>query len=320
MRQLVSIFLSLLVSVFGVGAVWAQGASELVLSASPTQISPGERVEVVLEIKSAGGGNVSIGNVSIPGTDGWRLVGNSTQTSVRSINGQSMVSTLVKQTYVVPVGGTFTLGPATMQGVSGESNTVVVNVRTGNSGQVTAPTATPTVPATNTPSLSNVVGTVSVTPAPTEAPRVIKDTRAAESVAATQGEEWNSSLIVQGAILVIVAGLMLYLWRRYKQYQGPVGDRAAEILSEPVMVWDISSQDLDTAADVKAATMKYVHRKYGIATGSKTTEEVIRELQKKKVTEVFAVERLLRDCDKARFGGSEEAVEKLREEYGKLVG
>ena len=312
MRRIFSLLVSLVLTLVLVDGVWAQGTSELVLSVSPSQVSSGDRVAVTLEVKSAGGSSVSIGNVSIPGTDAWRLVGNSNRTSVQSINGQSMVSTLVTQTFVVPSEGTYTLGPATMQGVSGESNTVVVNVGTGSSGQLTAPTVTP--------SLSNTIGGVSVSPQPTEAIRVIKDTRAVDSVEDTQGREWDSSLIVNGAILVIVAGLILYLWRRYKQYQGPVSVRTSEVLAEPVMVWDMGSQYLDTAADVKAATMKYVHRKYRIATGSKTTEEVIRELQKKKATEVFRIEKLLRDCDKARFGGSEEAVEKLREDYGKLEG
>jgi hypothetical protein len=273
----------------------AQSATEvgLRLDVDKRRVEVGESLTLTLEFKQVATGSSSVmQEPSIPTPENFQIRGNSSTTQITMMNGQTMQVSTTTFELVATKAGEATVGPALLiyqddQGMRRQvkSNEIHVTVveKTGFSlfGKKKAepPVANPVPPAANTPD----------------------DLRAIKGL--PPDFPWLKFLF-WSVVLVLIIGFFVRQLRKWKRTPGkavPPGKAAELRAAFKKLNDDLSAEQF--CLGLSNLVRECLQYRYGFSAVDFTTEEILKELEKQKMSadERGGTEKCLKTCDRVLY-------------------
>ncbi|HUO57231.1 MAG TPA: BatD family protein [bacterium] len=261
------------------------------------QVQVGENLTLTLEFKQVGSGNSSVmGEPQISTPEHFEIRGQTSSTQVNMINQQTMAISTTRLELTATKPGTETLGPALLiyQDASGKkqeikSNVATVTVVEKSGFSLFGKKSAPAPPPAN-----------QTAPPPPQAP--------ADDLRDVKPLLPESNMVIKALIALLLLGLVAgFIWRQLNQ---PVRGRAALPVGKAALLKDawkkLSNEELsgkEFCLGLSNLVRECLQYRFGFPAVDYTTEEILKELKKFKITddEFVSAEKCLKTCDRVLY-------------------
>lgn len=282
-------FVIIAIILIGVNVARAQEATQIKLSVSKSEVAVGDTFEVSVSVKNDNTGDLNIGNIAVPGLENFQQIGSSQSTKVQIMDGETIAITETVLTFRALKVGDYDIGPIELKSkkTSVKSNTVHIKVTKKEAKKSFFKNS--------------------------------KDNKVVSAVSEQKNKLKKSN--IGGVLINTIAFILLcvFIFALYKQKQykkdsvgdvnddkvGETGEKQANKQKTP------SKDDPEFFVKMRKIIIGYLQDKYGLNIEAFTTQEIIRELESKKIYNREELKKSLDLCDRGSFAFGEEGKEKL---------